>query len=76
MLEIKLTMIFILQESLHVSDRTSIPSDADCHDLKCSFSVLDDNSPGMRDVKAYYNRQLMAHTAAVERDIAREPVKD
>jgi hypothetical protein len=74
MLEIKLTMILFLQESLHVSDR--IPSDADCHDLKCCFSVLDDNSSGMRDVKAYYDGQLMVRAAAVERDIAREPVDD
>ena len=53
-------------------DRTSIPSDAECHDLKRGFSVLDDNSPGMRDVKDYYDRQQMARAAAIERDIARE----
>jgi hypothetical protein len=40
--------------------------------LKRGFSVLDDNSPGMRDVKAYYDRQQMARAAAIERDIARE----
>ena len=30
----------------------------------------------MRDVKAYYDGQLMVRAAAVERDIAREPVDD
>ena len=59
-----------------MSDRTRIPSDADCHDLKCCFSVLDDNSSGMRDVKAYYDGQLMVRAAAIERDIAREPVDE
>ena len=44
--------------------------------MKRGFSVLDDNSPGMRDVKAYYDGQRMARAAAVEKDIAREPVED
>ena len=74
-IDIKLTLIFVLQD-WEQSGRTRIPSDAECHDLKRGFSVLDDNSPGMRDVKAYYDGQWMARAAAVEKDIAREPVDD
>ena len=59
-----------MQNSL--CDRTRFPSDAEYDDLKRGFSVLDDNSPEMRDVKAYYDGQQMARAAAVERDIARE----
>ena len=58
------------------SGRTLVPSDAECHDLKRGFSVLDDNSPGMRDVKAYYDEQQMTRAAARERDIAREREDD
>ena len=53
-------------------DRTCFPSDTEYDEVKRCYFVLDDNSPGMYAVKDYYDYQLRARVAAVERDIALE----